>query len=103
MKFVEKRRFENKLLRRIEVEGEIIFSGPTPSTEQVVSALASTLNVPPERISVLQIKGSFGSTTAKVIANIYNSKEDKELIEPKKKIKKVKEKKEEASERNKET
>ena len=60
-------------------------------TEEFVAKEFSTSN---ENVKIKKIKGRFGSTNFTVTANIYNSKEDKEKIEPKsKKEKKAEESK----------
>lgn len=80
---------ENKLLFRTEVQGELNFEKATPSYAELIKELAAKLNVNEDLIAVQKIKTLFGSTSARFLANIYDSKENKERIEPKRKEKAI--------------
>ena len=91
MKIISQR--ENPLFNRKEIEINIETSiAPRISdTETFIAKEFSTNN---ENVKIKKIKGRFGSTNFTITANIYNSKEDKDSIEPKsKKEKKAEEKK----------
>jgi ribosomal protein S24E len=74
----------NPLFKRKEVE-VLINAEITPSYEQTLPALAEKFSTNPETIKIKAIYGSVGSKTFKVLANIYESKEDKESTERKSK------------------
>ncbi len=84
---------ENPLFNRkeikINVESEI-----TPSNLETEKLLSEKFSIPVENIKIKKILGRFGSKTFTIIANIYNSKEDRNEIEKKSKKDKAKEKKE---------
>ena len=80
-----KNKKENPVLQRNELTGEITFTGPTPSNQQLLAELAKKLGVQPELIVIRHIYGSFGSGKAKFEAIAYASKEQFDKIEPKKK------------------
>lgn len=80
---------ENKVLQRNEITGEISFTGPTPSNAQLQEELAKKLGTQKETIAIKHIYGKFGQGTATVHALAYNSKEQHDKIEPKKKEKKA--------------
>ncbi|MBI4146376.1 hypothetical protein HY489_03495 [Candidatus Woesearchaeota archaeon] len=79
---------ENKLLKRKEVTGSLAFTGATPSNAQLQEALAKKYNSAADAIEVKHIYGKFGETTANFEAYVYESKEQHDKIEPKKKEKK---------------
>jgi ribosomal protein S24E len=78
---------ENKLFNRKEIVAEIE-ADVTPSNTEVETLVTEKLSAQPESVKIKQILGKFGSHTFKVIANVYDTKEDKERIEPKVKQKK---------------
>jgi len=78
---------KNELLNRREIEA-VIKSEGTPSFEECKKKIAEKFNAPEENIIVRKVKGHFGTNNFSVEAFIYNSKEDKEKIEPKVKEKK---------------
>jgi len=87
---------ENPLFNRKEikayVEAEI-----TPSLINVKKLISEKFSTSPENIKIKNILGKFGSKTFRITANIYDSKKDKDNIEPEKAGKKV-EKQEEVQE-----
>jgi len=78
---------QNKLLFRTELEGELVFDKSTPSYTELTKELASKLGASEDVTVIKNIKTSFGSTNARFLANVYDTKENKEKIEPKKKEK----------------
>ncbi|MAG61101.1 hypothetical protein CL619_04910 [archaeon] len=64
-------KFNNQLLGRIDVVGEINFSGATPSNAEVASAIAKNLKVKEDLIVVKQILTKFSSQSAKFKAVSY--------------------------------
>jgi len=99
MKIIEDK--QNPLLKRKEVK-IIVEAGKNPSMQEASKLIAEHFKAQEDNIALKQIKGKFGRKTFLISANIYNSKEDKEKIEPKKKVKKgAEEKKEEKAEEKK--
>jgi len=76
---------ENKLLHRKEVTGTLAFTGATPSNKEVQTKIAEHFKVTPEQVAVKHIYTDFGKTSAKFEANVYDSKEALDKLEPKKK------------------
>tara|TARA_Y100000310_G_C20679527_1_gene815095 strand:+ start:63 stop:449 length:387 start_codon:yes stop_codon:yes gene_type:complete len=81
---------KNTLLSREEVLATITFEAQTPSNNDVTKALADNLKSTAEKVVVKSIKTHFGDRNADVTAFVYDSKEKKVEIEPKKKEKKAK-------------
>jgi small subunit ribosomal protein S24e len=81
IKIIEKK--ENPLLSRIKVLAEISFEKATPSNNDVKKQIASEIKADENLVVVKNIYTQYGSTSAKVTALVYNSKEDLEKIEPK--------------------
>jgi len=90
MKFIEDK--QNVLLKRREVK-LIVESEKNPTMEGSCKLLAEHFKTTEENIAVKEIRGKFGRKTFLIEANIYNSKEDKDKTEPKKKAKKGQEQK----------
>lgn len=76
--------FENKLFGRKEIKGTLDLER-TPSRFEVLEFFSKKYSVPLENIKVKEIKGKFGVKIFDVKVNIYDSKEDKEKFEVKKK------------------
>ena len=81
-------RKENALLLRTELKGAISFTGATPNFEALKKALASELKTSDELVAVKEIYTKFGFPQADFRANVYQTKEQLQLVEPKKKEKK---------------
>jgi len=81
IKIIEK---QNPLFNRreivFEVEKEI-----TPTRNEAEKIIANHFKTKEENIKLKKVEGRFGSNTFKIIANIYESREDKEAVEKKKK------------------
>lgn len=75
---------ENKLFKRKEAVFEII-SHSAPSRENVTKAIAKKMSASEDAVKIMNIASGFGSNTFKIQANIYSSKQDKDLTELKKK------------------
>ncbi len=75
---------QNPLFNRKEikfnVEAEV-----TPSEKEIIELIAQKFSSQPENISIKGIHGRFGSKTFTINANIYDSPEEKQAVEQKKK------------------
>ena len=74
----------NPLFGRKEIKA-VIESEKTPSRAQILELLSKKFSASPESIKILGIKWSFGVRKFSIEANIYQSKEEKERVELKKK------------------
>ncbi|MEK6840374.1 MAG: hypothetical protein AABX79_00265 [Nanoarchaeota archaeon] len=74
----------NLLFKRREVKA-VFESETTPSRASILELLSKKFSVSPEKIKIIWIKGSFGVKRFNIEANIYNSKEEKDAVELKKK------------------
>lgn len=83
---------QNPLFKRNEVQATAD-SKVTPTHSDVKTELAKQLSTQPKNIKIKGIKGSFGSNTFEISANIYDSKEEKDTLEIKKKREKQEEEK----------
>lgn len=86
MELTIKNKKENPFLQREEIEGEISFTGATPSNKQVQEELAKKLGVNGELVAIRHVYTKFGETRAAFQAVAYKTKEQFENIEPKKKV-----------------
>ncbi|MEX2017493.1 MAG: hypothetical protein WD876_03395 [Candidatus Pacearchaeota archaeon] len=77
---------ENSLFSRKEIVAEIIGES-TPKKTEVETLLAQKFSSIPDAIKIDRILSKFGSNNFVIHAKIYNSKEEKENIEPKIKVK----------------
>lgn len=75
--------------RRVTLELEHL-NNKTPSKEEMKKKVSEVLKSPEELVALRHIYTRFGYGKSKVIANVYNKKEDIDYLE-KKKIKKQKE------------
>jgi len=87
---------ENPLFNRKEIKAEVE-AEITPSLINVKKLISEKLSTSPENIKIKNILGKFGSKTFRITANIYDSKKDKDNVEPEKAGEKV-EKQEEVQE-----
>jgi len=92
MKIIEDK--ENKLLGRREVK-LIIEGKKNPTTQEAAKIVAEHFKSKEDSVAVKLVKGKFGRDTFLIVANLYNSKEVREKIEPKPKKKKGEEEKKE--------
>ena len=72
---------ENKLLDRIEIEGKLVFSGPTPSKMLLSEALAKKLSIELPLIVIKKLLTNFGAQEADFSAVAYNKADSKKSIE----------------------
>jgi len=83
---------ENKVLNRVEVKFDCIYTGEaTPKILDVKSKLVALLNTKKELIVVDSLQPNYGEAKATGYAKFYDSREDLESIEPKNMIEKNKE------------
>ncbi|MFH1608321.1 MAG: hypothetical protein ABIA78_04275 [archaeon] len=75
---------ENPLFNRKEIEGEIE-TDVAPSREDVRKVISEKFSANSENIKVRTIMGKFGSRVFVIVANIYDSKENLDKYEIKKK------------------
>lgn len=92
MKIIEDK--QNPLLERKEIR-MIIKAEKNPTMQEASKKVAEQFKAIEENIVIKQVKGKFGRNTFLISANIYNSQEDKEKIEPKPKKKEGEEEKKE--------
>ncbi len=78
---------KNDLLKRKEVQILVESSG-NPGLASSLKTVADKFKVSEDLVAVKQLKGKFGRDTFLIKANIYETKQNKDLIEPKLKIKK---------------
>ncbi|MCX8158794.1 MAG: 30S ribosomal protein S24e [Candidatus Pacearchaeota archaeon] len=79
--------FKNDLLKRREVK-VVIKESKNPGFERALKIIAEQFNANEENIVIKELKSKFGRDTFLIDAFIYDSVEDKNRIEPKKKEKK---------------
>jgi|GEM_PF-1249972 len=75
---------ENPLFNRKEIEVNLE-ANVAPKIREAEELIAKEFSSQPENVKIKKIKGRFGSKNFIISANIYNSKEDKDKIEPKSK------------------
>ena len=75
---------DNSLFKRKEVQAKLK-TDITPSKVSVTQLLAEKFSAKPESVSIKGIHGTFGTREFIVTANIYNSKEEKDMEKKKKK------------------
>ena len=86
MNIIEKKK--NPLFGREEIVFEIE-QQKTPSFAESEELLQNELKLDKNAIAIKQIKGLFGYKRFRVKAFLYDSNEEKQRIEPKKKVKKI--------------
>jgi ribosomal protein S24E len=98
MKLTIKNKVENSILRRAEIEAELVFTGPTPSKETVKNEIASQTKANADVVEVKEIITNFGQQFGKAIVYVYSDAASKrEMIKlNKKQVEKEKKAKEEA-------
>jgi small subunit ribosomal protein S24e len=74
---------QNKLLSRKEITAEMAHEGPTPGYAAMKKALAKELKADESLIAIHHIYPFFGEPKVKIIANIYETKEKMQELEPK--------------------
>lgn len=66
---------DNKLLKRKEITGKLIFAAATPSNADVIKEVTSQLKTKEENVLIRSIKTAFGESTATFSAYVYESPE----------------------------
>jgi ribosomal protein S24E len=85
---------ENILLSRVKITAKISYDKTaTPSKTDVIKSVSKALDIDSNLLALKKIDSIFGTTTAKVSAYQYFSKEDKEKLEKKTRKEKRAEKK----------
>jgi len=80
----------NQLLGRKRLTIELEHHGnSTPKKDTIKEVLAEKYKHDPESISIRHVYPKFGQGISRVIAHLYDKKETKEYMEPKKKEKKA--------------
>jgi len=74
---------ESPLLSRIRVTGKAVYQGVTPSEDSIRQSIAEKLKAKADLVKVRHVYTKFGKQEAKVIAHVYQSKEDMNLFEVK--------------------
>jgi ribosomal protein S24E len=74
----------NALFKRKEVKATLE-SEITPSRSNILELLSKHFSVSPENIKIRAIRGNFGIKVFNIEANIYESVEEKNIVEIKKK------------------
>jgi small subunit ribosomal protein S24e len=90
---------ENPVLKRTEIEAELVFTGATPSKDAVSKEIASQMKASADVIDIKEIKSKFGLQFGKVTVYVYKDAASKaEMVKktkPKKKAEAPKEEKKE--------
>ena len=75
---------ENTLFKRKEIQFSLE-AETTPSEKEMIDLISEKFSTKAENISMKGIHGGFGSNTFTINANIYDSPEEKQAVENKKK------------------
>lgn len=81
------RDLKNELMRRYEVK-LVVKADKNPGMKEAARMISEKFKAPQDAIAIKELKSKFGRDTFLIDAFIYKSKEDKEKMEPKKKVKK---------------
>ncbi len=73
---------DNKLLNRKEISFQVIYSGKTPSKEELKVILCKTLNLSPSTTVIVNVSQVFGVMNSSVLAHSYAHEKDM-VVEPK--------------------
>ena len=84
MKFEITKEKDNPLFKRKEIQAKLE-TDVTPSKSEVIKLISEKFSSPSENINIKGIHGTFGTKEFIVTANIYNSKEEKNMEKKKKK------------------
>ena len=74
----------NPLFKRREIKA-VLSSGITPSRNVILELISKKFDIPIENIKIKGIRGNFGVNNFNIEANIYDSKQEKDIVELKKK------------------
>ncbi len=84
MQIIEQK--DNPLFNRKEIK-VLVEAQITPSINEAEKIISEEFPSSIENVKINKVKGRFGCKTFLINANIYNTFEDKENFEPKKKVK----------------
>ncbi|MCS7094371.1 MAG: hypothetical protein NZ988_00990 [Thaumarchaeota archaeon] len=73
----------NELLKRTEYLIEVNNEAGTPSRSQLRELLTTALNAKSERLLVVKVWSPAGKTASRVIARVYDGRDDLMRVEPK--------------------
>ena len=79
---------EEPLLSRTMIKANISFEKMTPSYQELIPLIASTVKADEKLVAIRHVYTSFGNRNAEVTAYIYKDESKKQFIEPKLKEKK---------------
>ena len=71
---------KNPLVNRTELKA-VVQSDASPNKMEVAKAIAEKYSVPVENLRVLTIYGRYGRNEFEIVANIYESKEERDEVE----------------------
>ena len=74
--------FENRLLNRKEIKFQVIYSGKTPTKEELKQMLCKTLNLSPSTTVIVNVSQVYGMMASDGLAHSYANANDM-AIEPK--------------------
>jgi small subunit ribosomal protein S24e len=83
-----KKERETPLLSRKRLTFDITFKGTTPSRNDIREKIADKVKANKDLTIIRHVYTKYGAEQAKVIAHVYNKKEDLDRIEDKKTLKK---------------
>ena len=72
---------ENSLLKRVDVQGKLEFTGATPANKEVQEAIAKEFKVDDNLVVVKKVDNLFGKMEAVFQASVYDKLEAKQKIE----------------------
>ncbi len=81
MKVLEEK--DNLLLNRKEVK-IVVEAAKNPSLQEACKTISEKFKVQEDLVAVKEVKGKFGRNTFLISANIYDKKENKDILEKKK-------------------
>jgi len=86
MKLTIKKQKDSPLLRRKEIEAELVFTGPTPSKDAVKNDIAGQMKVKADVVEIKEIRTVFGQQASKAVIYVYtDAASKKEMVELNKK------------------
>jgi small subunit ribosomal protein S24e len=81
MKLTITNKTQNALTDRVEVDGQLVFEGSTPSNSDVTATLAAEIKADVELVVVKNIYTIYSEQKANFKAYVYSSKEAKQKVE----------------------
>ncbi len=74
-------RKENALLGRVEVQGNVSFTGATPRNQDIAEAIAKELKTDAGLVVMKKIHTQFSKQEASIVALVYKTKEGRQRME----------------------